>query len=169
MREAIGGTWLTQLIILFMLIFVAFLALTLNYTKAFKMKNEVLSIIEKYEGLTQKSRDSEGSISIINNYLKSNGYSIMRACPAGSYGVRSLDNNNPVANGPIDKNDKSKYYYCVTKIKSPSTNNKGKVYYRINLFLRFNLPVLGDIFTFTVNGSTGDVVIPADNLIAKEE
>ena len=53
MREAIGGTWLTQLIIIFMLIFVAFLALSLNYTKAFKVKNEILSIIEKRERIIE--------------------------------------------------------------------------------------------------------------------
>lgn len=164
MREAIGGTWLTQLVIIFMLVFVAFLALSLNYTKAFKMKNEVLTIIEKYEGLTDKE---EGSIAIINNYLKSNGYHITKGCPEGSYGIRSLDNTT--ATGPIDKNDKSKYYYCVTKFKKNeiSDKDKKKAYYKVNLFLKFNLPVLGDIFTFEVNGTTGDVAFPADTLKTK--
>ena len=44
MRQAIGTTWIMQLVIIFMLIFVAFLALTINYTKAFKMKNREIHI-----------------------------------------------------------------------------------------------------------------------------
>lgn len=163
MREAIGGTWLMQLVIIFMLIFVAFLALSLNYTKAFKMKNEVLTIIEKYEGLTN---GDEGSVAIINNYLKSNGYHTTKACPVGSYGVRSLDNSVATL---VGKNDKNKYYYCVTKFKKNeiSDKDKKKAYYKVNLFLKFNLPVLGDIFTFEVNGTTGDVAFPADDLRTK--
>ena len=67
MRESIGATWILQLVIIFMLIFVAFLALSVNYTKAYKIKNEVVTIIEKYEGVSSKK---EGSIEIINNYLR---------------------------------------------------------------------------------------------------
>ena len=53
------------------LIFVAFLALTLNYTKAFKMKNDIITIIEEREGITNnKNGKLNGSISLINNYLE---------------------------------------------------------------------------------------------------
>lgn len=162
MREAIGGTWITQLAIIFMLIFVAFLALSLNYTKAFKVKNELLTIIEKNEGFTT---GDDGSIAIINNYLLSNGYGIMKTCEKDSYGVTNL---NSTATELVTNTNK-KYYYCVSKINSPSSNHEGKVYYKVNIFFYFNLPVLGDIFTFDISGSTGDVINPADNLIAKEE
>ncbi len=160
MREGIGGIWLTQLIILFMLIFVAFLALSLNYTKAFKIKNELLTIIEKKEGLTS---GDNGSIAIINNYLKSNGYFVTKTCPEGSYGVSNLDNQ---AVEPAVGNNKP-YYYCVTKVKSPSSNNPNKVYYQVNIFFYFNLPVIGDVFKFNVSGNTGDVINPTDTLKAK--
>lgn len=162
MREAIGGTWLTQLIILFMLIFVAFLALSLNYTKAFKVKNEVMTIIEKREGLTS---GPDGSIEIINNYLKANNYRVTRACEKGSYGITDLNRYS----AELVTGNAQKYYYCVSKIKSPSTNHEGKVFYKVNISFYFNLPVLGDIFKFDVNGSTNDVVNPADDLNAKEE
>lgn len=162
MREAIGGTWITQLVIIFMLLFVAFLALSLNYTKAFKVKNEFLSIIEKNEGVTT---GDNGTIGIINNYLKINGYNIMKTCEVDSYGVTDL-NNNAIE---LVTNNRKKYYYCIRKINAPSSNNTGKVFYKVNIFFYFNLPVLGDIFTFDINGATGDIINPADNLIAKEE
>lgn len=165
MREAIGGTWLAQLIIIFMLIFVAFLALTLNYSKAFKMKNEIITMIEEREGLTTTKNNVDGSIKLINNYLLSNGYAITRACPEGSYGATNLhaETLNLVTTGDKAK----KYYYCVTKIKSPSKNQLGKVHYQVIISLKFNLPILGDLFTFEVSGNTNDIATPADNLKKK--
>lgn len=162
MREAIGGTWLTQLIIIFMLLFVAFLALSLNYTKAFKVKNELLTIIEKYEGVTN---NQNGTIAVMNNYLKANNYGTTKNCPVGdgSYGVPSLDST------VIKEAQKGqKYYYCVKKIKSPNKNHPDKVYYRVNIFFYFNLPVIGDIFKFDVSGTTGDIAKPSDTLKARE-
>lgn len=161
MREAIGGTWILQLVIVFMLIFVAFLALSLNYSKAFQMKNEVMSIIEKREGLTT---GADGSIKIINNYLYNNGYRVRRNCPAGSYGVSNLQGTTieKVTNG-------KQYYYCIQKVKSPSTQHQNKAYYKVNIFFYFNLPVIGDIFKFSINGTTNDIYYPADKLEAITE
>lgn len=159
MRETIGGTWIMQLVIIFMLIFVAFLALSLNYSKAFQMKNELLTMIEKKEGLTD---GSNGSIALINNYLLVNGYHAKRACPVGSYGVSDL--NGTTAESVTSASSSKQYYYCVSKFDSPSRNHNDKVYYRINIFFYFNLPVIGDIFKFSINGSTNDIVVPADNL-----
>lgn len=152
MREAIGGTWVMQLVIIFMLIFVAFLALSLNYSKAFQMKNEMLSIIEKYEGVNDKS------ITIINNYLSKNGYNVKNSCPRNSYGVKDLSNNS----GSKVNNNNKDYYYCIQKIKSPSEKHSKKAFYRVNISFYFNLPVIGDIFKFTIEGNTNDVVRPND-------
>ncbi len=166
MREAIGGTWLTQIIIVFMLIFVAFLALTLNYAKAFKMKNDLLTIIEEREGMTiSKNGTLNGSIGLMNNYLEKNGYTILRACPEGSYGVADL--HNETLNYIDQGNSAKRYYYCVTKYSAPSTNYRGKVYYQVAISLKFNLPILGDLFTFEVTGNTEDISNAADNLRTK--
>ena len=54
MRETIGNTFIIKLVIVFTLLFSAFLALAISYNKVFRMKNEVLSIIEKYEGINEK-------------------------------------------------------------------------------------------------------------------
>lgn len=158
MREAIGGTWLTQMIIIFMLVFVAFLALSLNYTKAFKMKNELLTIIEKQEGFTS---GDEGAIGIINGYLKNNNYGAMKSCDIDSYGVSDLNRNT--ARRVTNKSEK--FYYCVRKISAPSSNYEGKVYYKVDLFFYFNLPVLGDLFKFDINGKTNDIITPQDKEI----
>ena len=86
MRQATGGTWLLQLMILFILLFVAFITLTLNYSKTNKVKNDVLTIIEKYEGLNDQS------LEIVDNMLITSGYNGKGHCEAGSgvYGNKEL-------------------------------------------------------------------------------
>ena len=50
MKDAMGGTWLTGLVIIFIALFAGFLAYSISYTKAFRTKNEIINIIEKNEG-----------------------------------------------------------------------------------------------------------------------
>ena len=50
MRESIGGTWLVGIVIVFIVIFTSYLALSVNYSKAFKVKNGIIEIIEENEG-----------------------------------------------------------------------------------------------------------------------
>jgi len=54
MRHSIGGMWLLQLMVLFIFLFAAYIILTLNYSRTIKIKNEVVSMIEKYEGLNDE-------------------------------------------------------------------------------------------------------------------
>ena len=146
MRQAIGSTWILQLVIIFMLIFVAFLALTINYTKAFQVKNDITTMIEKYEGV---SNGENGSISIINNYLNYNNYSVMGKCDEGDYGSDNL--KSPTLK---EVNKDKKYYYCVRKIDDSTATLTNRAKYRIRIFFHFSLPVLGDLVTFSVEGTT---------------
>jgi len=156
MRQTIGATWILQLVIIFMLIFVGFLALSINYTKAFKIKNEMLSMIEKYEGVS--SGDS-GSVALINNYLRYYNYQTMGYCEEGSYGSTNLDSNALVLT-----NSNTKYYYCVKKKDSSSATYPDRATFTIDTFFKFNLPFLGDLFTFRVSGTTIDINWPNDDV-----
>ena len=50
MREAFGGIMNLFIIAMFLVLLSSTFALIVNYTKAFKMKNSVISNFEKYEG-----------------------------------------------------------------------------------------------------------------------
>ena len=151
MRETVGATWVYQLVIIFMLIFVAFLALTMNYTKAFKIKNDVVSIVEKYEGFSKKS------VSIINNYLLSSGYTTMNSCYSGEMGSQDLKSN-------VLKSATSgqKYYYCVSKLPTATGTKLDRAKYRVRIFFRFDLPVIGHLYTFEAEGVTVDITNSID-------
>lgn len=64
MQEAFGGILNLVLIALFLVIVEGILAFTVSYTKAFKMKNIVISAIEEYEGshcIPESSSDNPNS------------------------------------------------------------------------------------------------------------
>ena len=49
MRDAFGGVFMIRLMLVFVFIFVAFTAISLNYAKAFRVKNKVIDFIEQQE------------------------------------------------------------------------------------------------------------------------
>lgn len=138
MKEVSSTTWSFQLIIFFILIFACFLTLVLNYSKAYTIKNRMLTIIEKYEGVTTSSAK------VINSYVTNNGYLTVGTCEEEWYGAVDLNGTYEQANG------NNKYYYC---FKESVARNR-QVYYDIIVFYKFNLPVVGDITTYRINGQT---------------
>ena len=49
MRDAFGGTFMIQIFIVFILVYISFTALALNYAKAFKVKNFIVDYLEEEE------------------------------------------------------------------------------------------------------------------------
>ena len=50
MKEAVGSTLLLNIVIVFLFVYVMFLAVAINYAKAFSVKNQIINIIEQSEG-----------------------------------------------------------------------------------------------------------------------
>ena len=50
MRESIGGAFTLEIIIIFMVLVNSYLAFSVNYSKAFKVKNAIIDLIENNEG-----------------------------------------------------------------------------------------------------------------------
>ena len=60
MKSSIAQVWITGLVITFMLIFSGYLAVTISYSSTVKLKNGVVSIIEKRYGFTANNDWSSG-------------------------------------------------------------------------------------------------------------
>lgn len=133
------------LMITFIFLFVAFIILTINYSKTIRVKNEVVSIIEKYEGL------NDTSVALINNYLRYSGYNATGVCTTsvkrGVYGGLSLSSTNLEQARPG-----AKYYYCIQKYRGI----KSTTYYQVGVFYKFNLPIIGTAAGFNVRGTTSN-------------
>ena len=50
MRDAFGGVANLAIIIVFLTLVSGYLALNVNYTKAFRVKNKIISTFEQFEG-----------------------------------------------------------------------------------------------------------------------
>ena len=138
MREAIGTQTVFKTILIFTVLFAGFIAVAITYNKAYRLKNETINILEKYEGV------SDQSIRIINNYLDSSGYVAKNTCNSDEFGIKDL-NNTSYEQAKSNK----QYYYC---LKSEVKNNQ--IFYKVKLFSRFNLPFIGDVFYFKITGET---------------
>lgn len=143
MRRATASTWLIGLVIGFILIFVAYILMTINYSKTIRIKNDMIDMIEKYEGLNYNS------LSLVNNYLASINQKIVGDCGAGEGFYGAPDLNSPILE---QAQSGQKYYYCIKKFKGAGTST----YYQVTIFYRFNLPVVGAAGIFTVRGVTGN-------------
>ena len=149
MKESIGATWVMQLVIAFIFLFVAFLAITISYSKSFKVKNEATSIIEKYGGFNDVSKG------IIDGYLQSSGYSNRGHC--------NIDKNGQIKGitdfgaNPVDATKGGRYLYCVRK-ESIRDDVISNVYYEVTFFYKFDLPLVGNSVSFQITGKTTDMV-----------
>lgn len=143
MREAMGSTFLFKLMIIFIFFLSAFLAIIINYSQAFRMKNQIINILEQSEGYTESARDD--IVSVVGDY----GYFRNRQCPNGT--------------GVTNSSGQRIRGVCIQKLPSDtSTSNR---YYRVSTFVGFNLPVIGNLFTFEVVGETKQIT----NFTAEEE
>lgn len=157
MREAIGGSWLFGIVIVFILFFASFLAISINYSKAFHVKNNIVDLISKYEGNNTAARAK------IGEYLRTDGYLVPGKCP--EYDV----DDNPYhyigykLDGTPVTNPNDKAYYCISEDSNDGTTVIQKKFYRVVVFFRIDLPMLGDITTFKIKGETESIYFPKDN------
>ena len=164
MREAVGSYFLTSIFIVFVLLFAGYMCLSINMNKAYKVKNEIINIIQKNNGL------DENSLSQIQDFMARVGYRTsgncdnMQAGPdarilAFSSSGSSSNSNKPVfcAKELITEysNDSSDYSSNYTKAQFPKT-----VYYQIQVFFSVDLPVVRNFFTFGLRGSTKKLFYP---------
>ncbi|MDD4706044.1 MAG: hypothetical protein PHS24_02365 [Bacilli bacterium] len=143
MREAIGGTWIFGIVIVFIVLFSSYLAISVNYSKAFKVKNAIVSMIEKYEG---HGAEVQG---LIIKYNKEVGYGVSSNC-----GTRGKGYDNVTTNTGI----RSRYCVKCTQANTSSESNRmHKSYYNVTVFFKLDLPIVGNIFVFPVTGETKPV------------
>lgn len=98
MKNGVANIWITGMVVTFIFLMSAYIATTISYMNTYKMKNEVLGIIERHHGITSakgKEIDSKvgsgkviyqvGTLQTINLYLRGSGYSSYNRgyCPTG--------------------------------------------------------------------------------------
>lgn len=158
MREAIGASWLMIIVLTFVALFSGYLAFSINYSKAFKVKDGIIDRIEKHSGFNDEA------INDIADYLNEIGYHTKVGCKnfvaEGSRYVGVVSNS--VTNHP----ESGTYNYCVEKVASRNPSGQmTAAYYKVNVFFSLSLPVFDQFTTFNVTGETINIYYPKNDKI----
>lgn len=165
MREAIGATWIFGIVIVFITLFSGYLAFSVNYSKAFKVKDKIVETLQKYNG------PNDESIEEIETYLSDVGYNSTGVCNANA-GIRTdmkFIGADETEVRTRNANDEGKYNYCIQRISSSNTTSTGELsggYYKVVVFFSLSLPIVNDLFHFNVSGETMNIYYPNDQYLA---
>lgn len=132
MREATGNALLIGIVSSIIGLIMIFFVGSISYSKAYRVKNYIVNIIEEDRGWNNTN---------IDDYLKDVGYPIRKGenrCPGSDNKCTLLSDNN------------SGYDYCVYECRETETKN----YFKVITFMKFDFPVVRNIIRFNVTGET---------------
>lgn len=166
MKEAFGGFSLFNIVIVFVLLFAGYISMSINYSKAYNVKNEILNIIRNQGGVcTSQTPDAFNCYNFseqISDYFKEANYRSTGVCNSddetGWVGYNReglLDNQNPA--------------FCVKSIRANSNSElPNALYYQVKVFYQLDLPVIRSLFEFSIYGETARIYEPNECRDAKE-
>ena len=128
MKESFGGVFIINLLLVFIVIFISFMAVTISYAKAFRVKNQVINLVEQ----NQYSGTGDAFvIPMIDGYLKSVSYYVEGIdCGENSQNVRGA---------------------CITPMMEDSSDEQ---YYKITTYVKIDFPFFGIKLTIPISGET---------------
>ena len=131
MRDAFGGAFSIKLMLVFLMLYISFICVALNYARAFRVKNRIINIIEQNEGYGYDSSNDAKINQEINAYLGSTGYH-----------VNYSDLGNDFSSCGSDFIGFSEGHgYCIVEKRSGSDK-----YYLVETYMLFRIPII-DTFT----------------------
>lgn len=140
MRDAFGGTFMIKLMLIFLAIYISFVAVALNYAKAFRVKNSIIDIIEQNEGISDYTDNSDRSvIGQINTYLRQVSYYVNLT----DINYNSTDTLHCYENG-----------YCIEEFTGTSIDGLTNKYYKVTTYIKIDLPFFGLDFPIAITGET---------------
>ena len=168
MRESIGAAWIMVITMTFITLFSGFLAFSINYSKAFRVKDGIVERIRKHNGLREET------LTDIGGFLNQIGYKSKGDCVA--YLEKEYPNNSNVKvlgvndSTPDFSTAKNKLYnYCIIKVTSPKsgTNKTKSTYYKIVVFYALKIGIINIGSTFRVTGETPQISYVTDEYEGK--
>ena len=184
MREAIGNSLLLNIVVVIVGIVSVILINSIAYSKAFKAKNRIISVIDSYNGNCAFNSDSV-CFKDIEGVLTNMGYSsnIVKDCPGISLNSDDKRNKKIVSVDNVYSGDGGhkycvyKYTMCIDDIKMESADTFSCVgsevsYYKVITFMHFDIPVIGKFLEFQVSGESKtyyDTIVSFSEDIVGEE
>lgn len=140
MRDAIGGVFTLQIVLVLVVLLNGYMAYSVNYTRAFRVKNSIINIIEEQEGFSEGSKAAEE----ISSLVKTAGYGL------SSTQKQAVISNNHKDGWYCSGNDG----YCVKCIDNSGDNTINAddasyrgVYYTVKTYVNMDIPILNRVFS----------------------
>ena len=165
MKEAIGGGWLFTIVILMVFLFASFISISTNYSRSFKVKDEIINAIQRHHGVNDET------LAQIDEYLEKVGYRTTGVCPKDgdlwlgfALGQRNSVSNSYGANYCIKKHTITYRYknsagQCIS---NGAIGHPESAYYSVMTFFKLDMPVIRDWFHLRIDGETAIVYMPDD-------
>ena len=153
MKESVGALGLTNIVIVFILLFSGYLCISVNQTKAYNVKNEMLNIIHKHNGLDSSTLEE------IREYMNTVGYRSTGKC----------DNEDDGVGYTINSESQDKATFCI-KTVNVNSNMSDKYnqfpsvkYYKVKVFFSLDIPIIGKMFNFNLIGTSKNIYYPVED------
>ena len=155
MKESIAQSFIISLILFFFGILLLLLFGSINYSKAYKAKNRIITIIEKHGGLNNQAMNE------INDSLIKGGYqTVLESDYTKS---KCTDLKNKLGDEKVVKlvypseeyhgTGGRRHDFCIIQVQAGNSTEQ-RYYYQVVTFMQFNIPVIGGYLRFPVKGET---------------
>lgn len=167
MKESIGGISLFNIVIVFVILFTGYISLSINYSKAYNVKNELITIIKNQGGVCTSSNSGSGGNCYnfseqIAEFFKETSYRNLGNCDTGDGWIGYSRSGDLVSDG---KNSA----FCVKAIKLKSNSElPNALYYQVKVFYQLDLPVIRAFFDFSIFGETSRIYEPNECVYDKQ-
>lgn len=136
---------LFNIVIVFLLLFTAIMAITINQSLAYSVKDEIITIIEENKGVDiSKGIRYNPVIEEIVETTTDMGYRATGTCPSTDY--QGFDRNG-------DLNDREPYI-CIKQTVGSEIEGSKSCYFSVILFYKLDVPIFREVFNFEVKGET---------------
>lgn len=142
MKDAIGGSVNIMFIAIFLLVVSGYLAFSVSYNKAFRVKNKIITILEQSGKFKGKAEED------IKKYIQETGYNTSKSndklgasCGGAGYSVKWVDTST-----------------------TSELNDNPRGYYRVTTEVTLDIPIINKIMTFIpVFQVSGDTITLNEN------
>lgn len=156
MRDSIGGVYLFNIVILFIILFTGIMCMTVNRTKAYSVKDAMIQEIELNDGL-----NLSGNIANIAEIARDFSYRTIGNCDTGYIGFDRDGNpdssNSSICIRKVIINDPANVFDGYSDTSYLDDEAPSGCYYSVELFYSLGIPILKEVFGFSVQSETKTV------------
>lgn len=138
MKDAFGGSFILRIMLVFFVIFICFMTVAINLSKTYRIKNNVINILERSDPNKFNTNGNNSTISKIDSYLRRVAYNY-------------FNNENVKGNCAANNRDRFLSGNGVCIIKKEGNNN---VYYRVITYFVVDFPLFRLGILIPISGET---------------